>query len=217
VPADGTAVAVFLGFDCGWRLFQPRELRVTVSEAGAGLAPLVQQRVDVGEACCTGGPRPLAPGQRDPGDLVVAQVGEGANVTRRRDDDLVVLEDGVEIGDDADRPAGRVRLAAAGPKGEGLRWRPLLAAVAERTGKELVFRREVEVRPRIRSRPPCSVRRNDDPLTGDGVLAKLRFPRGQLEAPPPFFFSRKGLSRSIGAGKTIVVDCDEPSSSSVCR
>jgi len=29
--------------------------------------------------------------------------------------------------------------------------------------------------------------------------------------------SRNGFSRSIGAGKTIVVDCDEPSSSSVCR
>jgi hypothetical protein len=27
----------------------------------------------------------------------------------------------------------------------------------------------------------------------------------------------KGVSRSIGAGKTIVVDCEEPSSSSVCR
>jgi len=29
--------------------------------------------------------------------------------------------------------------------------------------------------------------------------------------------SRNGVSRSIGAGKTIVVDCEEPSSSSVCR
>jgi hypothetical protein len=138
-------------------------------------------------------------------------------VTRRRNDDLVVLEDRVEIGDDADGPAGRVLLAAAGPEGEGLRWRPLLTALAERTGKKLVFRCEVEVGPRIRSRPPCSVRRDDDPLTGDRVLAKVRFPRGQLEAPPPFFFSRKGLSRSIGAGKTIVVACEEPSSSSVCR
>jgi hypothetical protein len=28
---------------------------------------------------------------------------------------------------------------------------------------------------------------------------------------------RNGVRRSIGAGKTIVVDCDPPSSSSVCR
>jgi len=73
VSADGAAVAFFLGHDCGRRLLQPGELRVAVSEAGAGLAPLVQQRVDVGEACCTRGARPLAPGQRDAGDLVVAK------------------------------------------------------------------------------------------------------------------------------------------------
>src|SRR5439155_7046525 len=35
----------------------------------------------------------------------------------------------------------------------------------------------------------------------------------QLLSPRP----RKGVMMSIGAGKTIVVDCDEPSSSSVCR
>jgi hypothetical protein len=34
---------------------------------------------------------------------------------------------------------------------------------------------------------------------------------------PELVFSRNGLSRSSGAGKTIVVDADEPSSSSVCR
>jgi hypothetical protein len=31
------------------------------------------------------------------------------------------------------------------------------------------------------------------------------------------FAGRKDERMSIGAGKTIVVDCDEPSSSSVCR
>ena len=33
----------------------------------------------------------------------------------------------------------------------------------------------------------------------------------------PLSRSRNGVSRSIGAGKTIVVDCEEPSSTSVCR
>ncbi len=32
-----------------------------------------------------------------------------------------------------------------------------------------------------------------------------------------FALSRNGVIRSIGAGKTIVVDCEEPSSSRVCR
>jgi hypothetical protein len=66
-------------------------------------------------------------------------------VTRRRDDDLVVLEDGVEIGNDADGPAGRVRLAPFPAKSERLRRCSVLAALAERTGKQFVFRCEVAV------------------------------------------------------------------------
>jgi len=217
VPADRAVAAGLLDQNRRWLLLQPGELRVVVRETGTGLAALVQQRVDIGKAGFTRGPRPLAPGERDAGELVLGKIRERADVPRRRDDDLVVLENGVKVGDDADGPAGFVRLAATRPNREGFRRRPLLAALAERTGKKLVFGREVEVGPRARSWPASPVRRDDDPLSGDGVLAKLRFSRGQLEAPPPFFFSRKGLSRSIGAGKTIVVDCEEPSSSSVCR
>src|SRR6266516_6583765 len=126
-----------------------------------------------------------------------------------------MLEHRIEVRDDADRPAGGVGRAAAGPDRECLRRRALLVALAEGARKQLVFGRQVELSSGGRSGSPCPTRCDDHPLTGDRVLAWLSF--GQLEAPPPFLFSMNGVSRSIGAGKTIVVDCDEPSSSSVCR
>jgi hypothetical protein len=120
VPADRALAAAFLGSDRGRRLLEPGELGVAVWKACAGLAPLVQERMYVGKAGLAGGPRPLAPGDRDACDLVLAQLREGADVPRRRDDDLVVLEDGVEVRDDADRPARRVRAAPARTDREGL-------------------------------------------------------------------------------------------------
>ena len=174
--------------------------------------------MQVMKAGFTRGSRPLAPGDRDPGDLVLAQLRERPDVTRCRDDDFVMLEDRVEVRNDADRPARCVRRAAARTDREGLRRRPVLPALAERARAELLLARQIEVCPRARARPPRPARRDDDPLSGDRVLTELSSPPfRQLEAPPPFFFSRKGLSRSIGAGKTIVVDCEPPSSSSVCR
>jgi hypothetical protein len=62
-------------------------------------------------------------------------------VARCRDDDLVVIENGIEIRDDADRPAGRVGLAAARADGEGLGRRSILAPFAERAREQLVLRR----------------------------------------------------------------------------
>jgi hypothetical protein len=47
----------------------------------------------------------------------------------------------------------------------------------------------------------------DDEIGADGRQLSL----------PLFFRSRNGVIRSIGAGKTIVVACEDPSSSSVCR
>jgi hypothetical protein len=49
----------------------------------------------------------------------------------------VVLEDRVEVRDDADRPAGLVRLAAA--DAERLGRRAVLAALAERAREQLVL------------------------------------------------------------------------------
>jgi hypothetical protein len=217
VTADGADPAVFLGLDRRRCFLEPSELSVAVRKARAGLASLVQERMDVRKARVARGSRPLAPGNRDPVDLVVVQLGEGANVPGCRDDDLVMLEDGIEVGDDSNRPARRVRGATARTDREGFRRCPLLPPFAERAGDQLFLGREVEVRSRTRARSLRSARRDDDPLPGDRVLAKLPA-RGQLEDPPPFFFlSMNGLSRSIGAGKTIVVDCEDPSSSSVCR
>src|SRR6185437_3640991 len=143
---------------------------------------------------------------RDPVNFVLVQLRERAHVPRRRDDDLVMLEDRVEVWDDSHRPARRVRRTAAWTDRKGFGRGPVLAALAERAGKELLLGRQVEVSPRACARPPRPTRRDDDPQAGDRILAKLSAGR-QLEATPPFFFSMKGLSRSIGAGKTIVVDC----------
>jgi hypothetical protein len=62
----------------------------------------------------------------------------------------------------------------------------------------------------VRPGPGGARGRNGDPAPGVRVVAKVR--RQLLSLRP-----RKGVMMSIGAGKTIVVDCDEPSSSSVCR
>jgi hypothetical protein len=218
VTADRALAALF-GSNGRRRLLEPGELSVAVRKARAGLAPLVQENMQVGKARFTRGSRSFAPSDRDPGDLALAQFRERADVSRCRDDYLVMLEDRVEVRNDADRPARCVRLAATRTDREGLRRRSVLPALAERARGELLLGRQVEICPRARARPPRPARRDDDPLAGDRVLPELSSPPfSQLEAPPPFFFfSMKGLSRSIGAGKTIVVDCEPPSSSSVCR
>jgi hypothetical protein len=214
VTADGALAAVVLGAHDRWRLGQPDELGMAVRQASAGFAAFIKERVHVGKSRFARRARPLAPGGCDAVDLVLAQLRERVDVARCRNDDLVMLEDRIEVRDNANRPARRVPGAATRPDREDLRRRPVLPAFAERAGDELFLGREVEIGPRVRSRPLRTARRDDDPLAGDRVLAELRL---QLEAPPPFFFSMKGLRRSIGAGKTIVVDCEEPSSSRVCK
>jgi len=183
-------------------------------QARARLAPFVQKRMDVRKAGLVRGACPLAPGNRDPVNFVLVQLRERAHVPRRRDDDLVMLEDRVEVWDDSHRPARRVRLPAARADREGLGRCPVLTALAKRAGDELFLGRGVEVSPPPGTGPARPPRRDDDPLARNWVLPKLRL---QLEAPPPFFFSRKGLIRSIGAGKTIVVVGEPLMSSSVCR
>ena len=92
---------------------EPDELGVAVRQACPGLASLVEQRMHVRKARVARGSRPLTPGKRDAAHLLVAQVGEGANVARRRDHDFVMFEDRVEIRDDSDGPARCIRLPAA--------------------------------------------------------------------------------------------------------
>jgi hypothetical protein len=136
----------------------------------------------VGKTRLAGGPRPLAPGDRDARDLVLVQLRERADVPRGRDDDLVMLEDRVEVRDDANCPARCVGLAAARTDREGLRWGSVLPALAERAGVELFLGRQIEVSPRACSRPLRPGWCDDDPLSGDRVLAKL--PRRRLRCRP---------------------------------
>ncbi|HMI99436.1 MAG TPA: hypothetical protein VK488_06360 [Gaiellaceae bacterium] len=77
------------------------------------------------------------------------------------DDDLLVVERGVEVGDDADLPAGRVGLAARRRDREGLGRRAILASCAERTLLELLGGRRRDRFP-LRSGPPRPRRRDGD-------------------------------------------------------
>src|SRR5918911_255243 len=117
-------------------------------------------------------------------------------------DDLVTRERGIQVRNDADAPAwGVVRLTLR--KRECLRRRAVLAALAEWTRVELLGRHRAD-RPAAGARTPCTARREDDLVRQVDVAA--RSPR-----------SMNGRIRSTGAGKTIVVDCEPPSSSSVCK
>jgi hypothetical protein len=163
VSADATLAVAVLGGQGRRRFLQPGELGVAVREARARLAALVQQRVDVTEPGVARGARAFAPGDGDAANLVPVELREGTNVARCRDDDLVVLEDGVEVRDDADRPARRVRGAASRADREGLRRCSLLTALAERAGQQLVLGRQVEIGTRRGAGSPGSVRCDDDP------------------------------------------------------
>ena len=120
------------------------------------------------------------------------------------DHDLLPLEGRVEIGDDADSP----RLAEM----QRLRRGAILSPLTERALVELVLGRLLDpAAARAGSVRPFG--RDDDLPSGERVAPELR---RQL-LPPPRAPSANACRRSIGAGKTIVVDCDEPSSSSVWR
>src|SRR5829696_10281531 len=97
-----------------------------VREAGTGGPTLVDHRVHVREALAGRGLEPPPPRLGRQLELAIFERGERAHVTWRVDDDLLALERGVEIRDDAHGPA-----AVLG-QDERLRRRPVLAARAER-------------------------------------------------------------------------------------
>ena len=92
---------------------------------------------------------------RDEAELAVVELCDRAPVIGRVGDDLLALECGIEVREDANLPV------ATGRKPERLGWRLVLAAGAERAARELVgVRRRLEVRER--PRPERAPGRDDD-------------------------------------------------------
>ena len=119
------------------------------------------------------------------GDLVVVELGERAHVPRRVHDDLLPLERGVEVRDDADRPARRVptRYVSGGVRSS----RPAQNGHSSSSASVGVLDQ-----PPRRAGPAAAVRGDDDE------------PPGERVSPTLPARSRNGLIRSIGAGKMIV-------------
>jgi hypothetical protein len=94
-------------------------------------------------------------------------------VPRGVDDDLLALEGGVEVGNDAYLPTRRVRLALPQRDREGLRRRPVLAALVEGAAVEVVLRLRLELAA-LDSRPLRALGRNDDGAARERVAPELR-------------------------------------------
>ena len=117
------------------------------------------------------------------------------------DDDFLALESRIEVRNDADAPGVAER--------ERLRRRSIFTAGTKGALVELRLGRRLDERP-AGARPPRAARGDDGFAPGERV-----FPEFAAQVPPSR--PRNGLKMSIGAGKTIVVACDAPSSSIVCR
>jgi hypothetical protein len=172
---------------------------VRVWEAAPGDAALVDQRVEVAVRL---GRAPSLPSLRDQIELLVREVRDRADVLRRVDDDLLPLEGRIQVRDDADAPRVAER--------ERLRRGAVLAPRVEGARLELLGRRRLELGP-AGAGPLRTAGCDDNEPSRERVLPELA---AQRLSP---CLSRKGVIRSIGAGKTIVVAWEDPSSSSVCR
>jgi hypothetical protein len=123
---------------------------------------------------------------------------------------LLPLERGVEIRNDADLPVAFRRQA------ERLRRGAVLSPCAEGARLELVrVRGWLELRKG--SGPPGPVWGDDYEAAGQRIAAQLGRRAAQLVSLAFSMCSMNGLSRSIGAGKTIVELLDAPISSNVWR
>jgi hypothetical protein len=141
-------------------------------------------------------------------------------VARRVDDDLLARERGIEVGDDADGPPGRVgRRAVRATEGQRLGRRALLPPFAERAGLELLGRRVLD-RAEEGARPARAAGCDDDGSPRERVAAKLAAQEASPPEPPPFADSPRSMKArksSIGSGRMIVDERSLPISSIVCR
>lgn len=161
-----------LGGERRRRLSEPRELGMRVRPARAGLSALVHERVDVGKPRRPRGGRALLPGGGDGTELVGPKLGERQDMARRVNDDLLALERGVEVRNDANLPARGVPLAVATAERERLRRRELLAALAEGTRLDVGRGGASGERPRgAGAKRPAG--RDGDDAARDGIPAEL--------------------------------------------
>jgi hypothetical protein len=87
-------------------------------------------------------------------------------------DDLLALEGGIEVRDDADLPARRVRRAARVRNREDLGRSAIFASVVERAAAELLARLRFQVAS-LGTRTPGPRRGDDDGPSGDRVAPDL--------------------------------------------
>jgi hypothetical protein len=124
-------------------------------------------------------------------------------VLRGVDDDLLAVERGVEVRDDADAPG------VAEPK--CLRGRAVLAAGAEGAALELLLGRRLDLR-QPGAGTVTAARGEDDLPTREWVYVEVDQLPGSRRSS-----SSRGLTRSIGSGRISVDDRSELISSIVWR
>ena len=202
--ADPARLAA-LGRDGGRLLRQPDELRVGVRRGSRRPRALVDERVQVAEPRSRA-PRAAARPRRRASSSLVVELGERADVARRVDDDLLPLEG-------RDRGSGRrarcqpgVSAAASRPRASvsgGVRSSRPSQNGHDSSSSSVGGSSAPATRPG-RARPAG---RDDDRAPGERVAAELG-PRlgAQRPAFEPSGARGTASSRSIGAGKTIVVD-----------
>jgi hypothetical protein len=167
-------------------------------QARAGVAPFVDQSLHV--AGVRG--RASSPRLRRELELGLVELRDRSDVPAALHHDLLPLERGVEIRDDAHTPVPLLG------EDQCLRRSPVLVSRAERTRRELVRGGWIECAAR-RTRALRTSRSDHGGATRLGLAAKLA---AQLE-----LLSFGANARSRSTGKTIVVACDEPSSNKVWR
>ena len=175
---------------------EPDELRVRVRQARARGAALVDRaRASTPEPSACARPARSRQASATSCELGVVELGKRAHVPRRVDDNLLPLERRVQVRHDAHRQP-----ASALPTRDVSGRRPVLAARAERALRELGLVRPARVL-RLGARPaaPLGATATSRPESGS-----VRRSRAAAALEP----SRNGVNRSIGAGKTIVVECD---------